>query len=227
MATTAKKPAKGGFRQRRSQSPPPPPDTEVVDEASDQEEDVVEARPAAPTKAPAKKPTVEKSAPANETLPPAGDAAGVGEGSADLNLGDPRTLGAPEEDTVILGVSMTVDLWKSYKKLQNHTAIEGRTIRIAEITRAVIARELPSSYTDEGLVRARKYAEDWTRKRDASSSPRTNRQLHLPSSAVKDLKRLSMVLEDRGYPASTSAIVSGILDEHLPALASVKKLVEN
>lgn len=227
MATTAKKPAKKGFRQRRSQSPPPPPDTQAAEETPGQEEDLVEAPAAAPAKAPTKKPAAETKVPIAETQPPADNRTGVGEGTDKLAQGGPQTLGAPGDEIVMLGFGTTVDLWKSYKKLQNHTAIEGRTIKIAEIARAVIAKELPSSYTDEGLVRARKYAEDWTRKRDASASPRTTRQLHLPASTVKELKRLSMVLEDRGYPVSTSAIVSGILDEHLPALANVKKLVES
>lgn len=227
MATTAKKPAKKGFRQRRSQSPPPPPDTLVADEVSVQEEDIVETPAVAPAKAPVKKPAVKVVEPVKEVQPPAENGAGVGQRDHELHPRNSQTLGAPGEEIVMLGFGTTVDLWKSYKRLQNQTAIEGRTIKIAEITRAVIAKELPSSYTDEGLERARKYAEDWTRKRAASTSPRTTRQLHLPSSTVKELKRLSMVLEDRGYPVPTSAIVSGILDEHLPALAGVKKLVEN
>ena len=127
----------------------------------------------------------------------------------------------------MLGISTTNDLWKTYKTLSNRTGVEGKPVKVAQIVRGVLSESLPSPDTEEGLARARKYGTDWERTRSASSSPRSNRQLYLPTSMVRSLRWLSMILEDRGHSTSISAIVSGVLSENVPSVSDIRKLVNS
>lgn len=232
MATDAKKPAR--FRPRRSQSPPPPPET---DESTDPT-DAGEGGATPPTTPPpaqssrsssgSSKGSSKSSSSKSKTdqADPGEDPSGGGEAAA-AGAAAADTLGSPDEENIMLGISTTNDLWKTYKTLSNRTGVEGKPVKVAQIVRGVLSESLPSPDTEEGLARARKYGADWERTRSASSSPRSNRQLYLPTSMVRSLRRLSMILEDRGHSTSISAIVSGVLSENVPSVSDIRKLVNS
>lgn len=142
--------------------------------------------------------------------------------AAPTDHGD-QTLGLPSEDVVAMGFHTTNELWRAYKALANRTAAEGRPVKAAQIIRSVLSEHLPSSSTERGLLEASRYAEGWKAKQTPGGSVRGNRQLYLPSSMILELRRLSATLDDRGHPASMSAIVSGVLDTHRPSMAAVYK----
>lgn len=230
-STTEKKPPKG-FRARRSKSQPKPEEQSSEPESGESAE--ASTQPATSGdpdggSSASSTPSSETSETAEKSKSPATDE-GTDSGQSPSGGSEPEPepgpagLGVPNEETVMLGVSTTTDLWKYYKKLSNQTAVDGRPVKVAEIIRMVVIEALPDSSSEDGLIKARGYAEQWARTRAESSSARTNRQLFLPRSVVTELKRLSMKLEDLGHPTSTSAIICGILDRNRPSVANIYKL---
>lgn len=237
MAIETKQQKPSGFRPRRSKTPPPPAETEGSNDPAEGG-DGSSGTPSAPppeasstsstgsgrksSRSSSSKPKTKESGSANDS----GEApSGGGENDSAGAVAD--TLGSPDEENIMLGISTTNDLWKTYKQLSNQTGVDGKPVKVARIVRGVLSESLPSPDTEEGLARARQYGLDWDRTRSASSSPRSNRQLYLPTSMVRNLRRLSMILEDRGHSTSISAIVSGVLAENVPTVSDIRKLVNS
>ena len=118
----------------------------------------------------------------------------------------------------ILPWNTTDELWSIYDRLAIELDEAGHPTAVAPLIRAVLEANLPDFTTEQGRGQAIEYAAGWKKHRGQGVKEHHASNIRIKRSTQIALKDVQRTLRKEGTRVDIGAIVSGILNSHIPTL---------